>query len=100
VGGHYLERVFFMLATTVVFQLYALLHRLCFMWVDGVLLSRRAREELRAGVQDMGGRQALLRDYLAYYRPDFHPSRLDARTELGRFRGELASSPIYAAAAR
>jgi len=100
VGGHYLERIFCMLTASVVYRAYSLLHLWCFMWIDGVLFSPRAWRALRAGIVAMGGRRALWRDYLAYYKPGFHPRQLDDRPELARVRSELGTSPIYAAAAQ
>lgn len=99
VGGFYLERISIMVVTTIVFRTYALLHLLCFMWIDGVLFSRRAYGELSSALRAMGGSRAFLRDYLSYYRRGFHPSQLDDSRALESFRSEMPASPIYAAAA-
>jgi predicted metal-dependent hydrolase len=38
---------------------------------------------------------AFLRDYVAYYRRDFHPWQLDSRRGLQSFQDELATGDAY-----
>lgn len=98
VGGNYLERVLVMLLTSIVFQAYAALHLLRFMWIDGGLLSGRAWRELGSMLADTSASGVFVRDYLAYYRPGFHPWQRDNRQLLVAFERELSTSEYYAAA--
>jgi len=100
VGGYYLERVVVMLLTTITFQAYAGLHLLWFMAIDGRLFSWRAWRELGTMLGYTNASGAFLRDYLAYYRPGFHPWKLDNRELLVEFERELSTSEYYAAALR
>ena len=98
VGGFYLERVLVMLVTTITFQAYAFVHLLRFMWIDGRLFSRRAWRDLGAMLRYTNASGAFLHDYVAYYRPGFHPWQLDNRDLLTEFEREVSSSDYYAAA--
>lgn len=97
-GGSYLERVYFMFMTTLVVRSYETLHLLRLMWSTGLLFSRRLVHEARTEKPPKGMFSQLLLDYLAYYRPGFHPSQLDGRREVDDFRAELATAPLYAEA--
>ena len=97
VGGFYLERVLVMLVTTITFQAYAFVHLLRFMWIDGRLFSWRAWRDLGAMLRYTNASGAFLHDYVAYYRPGFHPWQLDNRDLLTDFERELSSSEYYAA---
>jgi uncharacterized protein len=98
VGGHYLERVTVMFLTTLTFQTYSAFHVLRFLWVDGRLFSLRAWRELGQMLSYTNASSSFLRDYLAYYRPGFHPWQLDNRGLLEDFERELSTSEYYAAA--
>jgi uncharacterized protein len=98
VGGNYFERVYIMLATTLIYQSYSLLHLLRFLWVDGCLFSPRAWRQAACSRNSRAGRSSALRDYFAYYRPSFHPAQLDSQVALAAFRSELAASQVYSAA--
>ena len=97
VGGHYLERVLVMLITTLTFQTYAFLHVVWFLWTDKQLLSARTWRELVGFIRGPRSSRSLLRDYLAYYRPGFHPWQLDDRALLADMQRELSRSESYAA---
>jgi predicted metal-dependent hydrolase len=98
VGGFWLERVAVMLATTFTFQAYAFFHMLRFMWIDGGLFSARAWRDLGRMLAYTNASRDFFRDYLAYYRPGFHPWQLDNRHLITEFETELATSPYYAGA--
>jgi predicted metal-dependent hydrolase len=87
-----------MLLTSITFQAYAWLHLMCFMWLDGRLFSWRAWRELGSMLAYTNASRAFLRDYLAYYRPGFHPWKLDNRDLLVDFEREFSTSGYYAAA--
>jgi predicted metal-dependent hydrolase len=99
VGGSYLERVLTMFVTTIVFRTFATLYWLCFIWVDGLLFSRKPYRELGV-LLSSSGRRGFIRNYFSYYKPSFHPWQLDDRRELARFHGELQQRPVYEVAAR
>jgi hypothetical protein len=42
-----------------------------------------------------GGMLHLVRPYLAWYRPDFHPDELDSEALLAQWREEFRTSPVY-----
>jgi predicted metal-dependent hydrolase len=69
----------------------------CFLWVDGVLFTW-PRLELSQALSAVDATGTIWRDYALYYKMGLHPSQLDDHSNLDRSRGELASSPYYAAA--
>jgi predicted metal-dependent hydrolase len=97
-GGTYVERVWTMAVTTVVFWSLVAVQQVELMRVDGILWSRREwRDIARFAFREVeAGR--LRRLYLQYYRPGFHPNDIDASELLERWKRELASSPVYRAA--
>jgi predicted metal-dependent hydrolase len=66
------------------------------MWVDGSLFSLQAWRDLGRMLAYTNASSAFFRDYLAYYRPGFHPWQLDNRRLITEFKNELATSPYYA----
>ena len=95
-GGSYAERVGLMAVATVIFWAKVLEHQLRMMSVDGTLLSPREWLALaRFLFVRPGGMLSLVRPYLAYYRPGFHPWDLDNRALLDAWKREYASAPVY-----
>jgi predicted metal-dependent hydrolase len=95
-GGHYVERVCFMLLATLTFLPSVFLVFACFMRREGKLLSPRAWAELRPIFTSRVARiGALLRMYLAYYRPGFHPNAIDSQPALETWQRELSQSQHY-----
>lgn len=98
VGGNYVERIAIMFMTTLTFRAFLFFHLACFLWVDGVLFTRRAFSELGRTLRALDSAGTFWRDYALYYKPGFHPSQLSDRQKLEHFHNELLSSPHYAAA--
>jgi predicted metal-dependent hydrolase len=75
-----------------------MLHFLRFLWTDGKLFSRQTWRDFARVVTLTTANNRFRRDYLAYYRRDFHPWQLDNRHLLEEFEADLATSQYYAAA--
>ena len=93
-GGNYLERVVIMVLATLVFRTWAFVFLCVFLWTDRALFSRRAWSGIFEWLSTGGS--AFVRDYLAYYRRDFHPWQLDSRRGLQSFQDEFATGHAYA----
>jgi predicted metal-dependent hydrolase len=95
-GGPYLERVGLMLGATVIFWAKVAEHQVRLMRVDGIAASPREWASLLRFLvlQRRGSLLGLLRPYLAYYKPGFHPWDLDNRALLEAWKRELAESPV------
>ncbi len=99
-GGTYPERALIMAAATVIFWAKVLEHQVRLARVDGTLFSVREWAALvRYLFVEPGGMLRLLKPYLAYYRPSFHPWQLDNSALLEQWKAEYASSPVYRSAA-
>ncbi len=86
-GGNYPERVVVMLAATIVFWAKVVEQQARFMRADGDLWSVREHARLwRFLWIDPGGMQAMWRDWLAWFRPGFHPNELDSSAALAGWR--------------
>jgi predicted metal-dependent hydrolase len=96
IGGSYGLRVRAMLAVTLVFWGKVAEQQVRMMRADGTLGSFK---EWRALASFLFGRSGwlvkLMRPYLAYYRPSFHPSELDASPLLARWRKEFEAFAVY-----
>lgn len=80
VGGNYVERTAIMLGATVIFWGKVIEHQLRLMKRDGIHLSRKEWKQLLRWIfVDPGWAWPLLRMYLDYFRPGFHPWDLDNR---------------------
>lgn len=77
VGGPYLERVAVMIGATLIFWAKVIQHQICLMRADGILFSwREWKTLLRFLFVAPGALRGLLRPYLAYYHPQFHPNQV------------------------
>jgi predicted metal-dependent hydrolase len=94
-GGYYLERVLVMLATTVIFLAKVTEHQCRLMRVDGILFSIREWAALLRFVYGSPWSGQMIRGYLAWYRPGFHPHQVDDRTLLEAWRATLSSETHY-----
>ena len=89
--GTYAERAVTMLGVSIVFWAKVFEHQARLMHSNGTVTSGRDWAEL--GIHlfiTPGGMVKLVRPYLAYYRPSFHPSEFDAEPLLARYRAALA----------
>lgn len=77
VHGWYLERIATMLGATIVFWAKVIEHQVRLMHADGILFSwKEWKALLRFLFVSPGALRGLLRPYLAYYRPSFHPNQV------------------------
>lgn len=98
-GGTYVERIAAMIGATLIFWAKVSEHQVRLMWVDRTLFSPREHLALlRFLFVEPGGMAGLLRPYLAYFRPGFHPWDLDNRELLEGWKSELEASAVYARA--
>lgn len=99
-NGNYPERVAIMVGATIVFWTKVVEHQIRLMHADGILFSRAEWQSLlRWLFVEPGWVWTLSRDYLAYFRPGFHPSDIDTSALLEAWRAsvEPASSDKEAA---
>jgi predicted metal-dependent hydrolase len=95
-GGSYGLRALTMMVTTLIFWAYVSLHQVRLMWVDECLFSLREWVLLyRFLFVDPGAMRRILRPYLTYYRPSFHPWDHDNRALLDAWKDDFGSSPQY-----
>jgi predicted metal-dependent hydrolase len=96
IGGGYELRVRAMVLVTLVFWGKVLEQQVHMMRADGTLGSLSEWRALgRFLLGKSGWLVKLARPYLAYYRPSFHPSELDASPLLARWREEFAAFAVY-----
>jgi predicted metal-dependent hydrolase len=97
-GGHYVERVVVMLATTVIFLAKVFEHQCRLMHADGILHSiREWAAFLRFELGSPWSAQQI-RGYWAWFRPGFHPRDIDDRDLLSAWRAEVRGLPRRAPA--
>ena len=98
-GGHWLERSFVMVMTTIIFWSKVFEQQLRMMHADRTLFSAREWADLFAFVflGPDGGMLSLLPQYLAYFRPSFHPMRPGDREQIEAWRRELGEWDAHAA---
>lgn len=97
-GGTYRERVAVMAAATIIFWAKVLEQQVRMMRADGILSSLGEWSALvRFLFVDPGAMSRLVRPYLAYYRPGFHPSDLDCHELVERWVTSFEASPAYGA---
>lgn len=88
-GGHYLERAIVMAAASLIFWAKIAEQQVRLMKADGIVWSASEwRALFRFLFIEPGGMFSLLRSYLEYYRPSFHPWDLDNRDLLERWKAE------------
>jgi len=96
-GGGYLRRAVVMIGATIIFWTKVYEHQVAMMRADGI---DRSWDEWRALGRflfiDPGGMGRLLRPYLQYFRPSFHPSDIDTEALLDDWKHEFDASPAYA----
>jgi predicted metal-dependent hydrolase len=96
IGGSYRVRVGAMVAVTLVFWGKVAEQQVHMMRADGTLGSLKEWSALaRFLLGRSGWLVRLAKPYLAYYRPDFHPSQLDASPLLARWREEFEAFAVY-----
>ena len=96
-GGGYRRRVSVMLGATAIFWSRVLEHQVRMMRADGTLWSLAEWRALgRFLFVEPGGMQDLLRPYLQYFKPGFHPSDIDTTDVLESWTREYENSPVYA----
>jgi predicted metal-dependent hydrolase len=99
-GGTYGERVLAMVGASLIFWAKVLEHQVRMMSHDGIALSPREWRDLVWYLAvEPGGLRGVVRHYLAYYRPGFHPNDIDSSHELASWQDELARSSEYSRAA-
>jgi predicted metal-dependent hydrolase len=99
-GGNYFERVTAMIGATLIFWAKVVEQQIRLMWSDRMLFSLREWTSLlRFLFVDPGGLRGLLRPYLQYYRPSFHPWDHDNRELLEAWKAELETAEEYLRAA-
>jgi predicted metal-dependent hydrolase len=99
-GGTYLMRVSMMIGATAIFWAKVMEQQARMMHASGILFSREEWTALgRHLFVDPGGMIPLMRLYLEYYRPGFHPSHIDSDKVLDAWRAEYDASPVYAQSA-
>lgn len=92
-GGNYIERAAVMAVATLIFWAKIAEQQARLMKADGILWSASEWWALfRFLFIEPGGMFSLLRAYLEYYRPGFHPWDLDNRDLLERWKAEEGSS--------
>ncbi|MBZ0253795.1 MAG: metal-dependent hydrolase, partial [Candidatus Methylomirabilis sp.] len=90
-GGHYLERVAVMVATTIIFWAVVADQQVRFMRADKILFSPREWASLFwFFLVKPGGLRAIVPLYLDYFRPGFHPWDLDNRDLLETWKRDYA----------
>ncbi len=95
VGGPYWRRVLTMFGATLVFWTKVLEHQMRLMHADGTLFSwREWRTLIRFLFVSPGALRGLLRHYLSYYRPNFHPNQLADRELLEHWRLALGTAAL------
>jgi predicted metal-dependent hydrolase len=99
-GGTYAERVFIMVAASIIFWAKVFEHQVRMMRVDGTVWSLREWRDLVSFLAVRpGALRIVTRHYFAYFRPGFHPSQIDSEALLAAWRAEVAASDLYARAA-
>lgn len=89
-GGTWLERCFIMLLTSLIFWLKVAGQQARMMWADRTLFNWREHVDLfRFLFREHGGMQQLLPQYLAFFRPSFHPFAPGDREQLDAWRAQL-----------
>jgi predicted metal-dependent hydrolase len=94
-GGTYLERAIAMSVVTIMFWQHVLAHQVRLTRADGTLWSLREWAALVGWLfVRPGAMWRVIRRYLHYYRPGFHPSDIDSRSVIDAWQREYgASSP-------
>ncbi len=95
VGGYYLERAVVMLGTTFIFWFKVFEQQVRLMRADGLGASWTEWRALFRYVFQPGGLQTLVRPYLAFFKPSFHPWQHDNRALLEDWKREIERSPEY-----
>jgi predicted metal-dependent hydrolase len=96
IGGGYPRRVAVMAVATLIFWAKVIEQQLRMMRADGTLGSRREWSALgRFLFKKPGWLFKMVRPYLAYYKPSFHPSQLDATTLVARWQKEFEQLEVY-----
>ncbi len=95
VGGYYLERAVVMLGTTFIFWFKVFEQQVRLMRSDGIGASWSEWRALVRYLFQPGGLQTLLRPYLAFFKPSFHPWQHDNRALLEDWKQEVKQSPTY-----
>jgi predicted metal-dependent hydrolase len=86
-GGTYRERVIVMAVITIMFWLKVLSHQVLLTRADGTLWNLREWAALLGWLfVRPGGMRRVIRRYLHYYRPGFHPSDIDSQAVLDAWR--------------
>ena len=99
IGGTYPERVVIMFFATVIFWAFVVEHQAEFMAADGIALNPKEWAALvRFLFVEPGGMGALIPEYLAYYKPGFHPWQIDNRALLEAWKKDYATNAAYRAA--
>jgi predicted metal-dependent hydrolase len=94
-GGGYVERVVLMFLATVVFWVKVAEHQVRLMHADGILWSLREWMSLfRFLFISPGLTTSLVRNYVAYYKPGFHPWQHDNRALLEAWKATLPEMPV------
>lgn len=95
-GGSWLRRCAVMVLTTLIFWSKVVEHQLRLMHHDGILFSPREWASLLGFLfVKPGSMRRLVRPYLHYFSPRFHPWDHDNRALLETWKQEYASSELY-----
>jgi predicted metal-dependent hydrolase len=95
-GGNYAERSFVMLLVSAGFLAKAMQHQAVLMKHDGMLYNAKEWRALyRFAFQEPGGLREVFGDWLAYFRPGFHPWDMDNNALLEEWKKEYAKLPEY-----
>ncbi len=101
IRGSYVVRAHTMFVVTLVFWALVVAQQVRLMSVDGCLFSFKEWAALvRFLFVEPGGMGRIVRPYLSYYRPGFHPWDHDNQALLDAWKAELGRSPIYESAIR
>lgn len=95
VGGYYLERAVVMLGTTLIFWFKVCEQQVRLMRADGIGASWAEWRALFRYLFQPGGLHTLVRPYLAFFRPSFHPWQHDNRALLEDWKRDVAQSAEY-----
>lgn len=99
-GGTYPERAGVMILATLIFWAKVIEHQFRMMHHDGIAFSLCEWMALgRFLLVEPGGFLPLVKHYVAYFRPTFHPRDIDSSALLEAWRSEYANAPEYRAAA-
>ena len=96
IGGGYPRRVVVMAVATLIFWAKVIEQQLRMMKADGTLGSGREWGALtRFLFRKPGWLFKMVRPYLAYYKPSFHPSQLDSTPLVARWQKEFEQLKVY-----